>query len=59
MKGMSITILFDRDSETPHLILALLKGSDNLSILFRSFFFSVLFPFPDPFPISPPFWQPI
>ena len=36
MKGTSITILFDRDSETPHLILALLKGSDNLSILFRS-----------------------
>ena len=60
MKGTSVTILSDRDSETPHLILTLLQGSDNLSILFLSFFFFlVLFPFPDPFPVSPPFWQPI
>lgn len=53
MKGTSITILFDRDSETPHLILALLKGSDNLSILFRSFFFFSFISFPRPLPHLP------
>ena len=54
MKGTSVTILSDRDSETPHLILTLLQGSDNLSILFLSFFFSFSFiSFPRPLPSLP------
>ena len=53
MKGTSVTILFDGDSETAHLILTLLRGSDNLSILFLSFFFFSFISFPRPLPHLP------